>query len=1822
MSIILLTVCLFATLHTTRTYTMVENKPRSTAGKPEWKAKTKGYETSIFYFGKNPGMQNTFVETDVALRDYIGIKLSTNTLVSMIKNQLTIEDMDPPRDFANEAAMDAAFNGSILAKRDWDDDRKAYNTEKKTLRQNLGKAATVLWSHSHITLRTKMQADKEFQNNPKIMSDAGNMYRIICKIMNGGNSVQNPAVAALEASYTLHYIRGGEYETLAQYAEGFQHKLQVAERTGFLFASDVLRDNCLAEFTARNDLSDCRSKLMAWQTAESLRPLDGTGVATAVWWDTREKNIREGKKALHDLIMGALFLRRSGPVYDALRDERTNDYAKGVNNTPADASEQFTQMEYWKPAYRIPAAAGNDGKKKETTATQHYQGRKPMGNCFRCDRPNCRDCTQTKKANGDPVRTDEEVEAMRSAKAKATRERFARYEKEKEKEDGAEDKEKDKEKTDGTGMFVGGNVIPSYADIVGEDSDDDARHPGYTFNSMVISVDLRHTNHAYNQAGSVSTILTKHHILNDNQSTSDIIVYEGFVINIRECRWTLVLRTQSGECRINQIADMPGVGTVWFYPEGTANILSGHRLVVNSGWSVKQDSDEYHRTGNPDDLSIRCVTKEGVRCEFKPTHDGLHVMDCEALLKKGKHVFGRNITDNGTLHGDAMSSCHFVKAKVSAHCFAEGVSKLNNSEGIDTLKGSIAKLSKRDQSRVFAARRFQHVSGHPSDKTMLYAAATNSVIDSPIQQQHIVMALEALGKSGYAVQGKTTRTQPEEVDASTAVAEIPPSIMNHYKDVELSADVLFVNRLPFLATISRHIHYGTVESLPNLKITTLEESLDSVLRSYSTRGFHIKTINVDLQFKAIKDRNNLPVRINVCSRDEHIPEIERFIRVLKERARCYFAMLRRVEIHTVPKQMIMQLMRTVVFYVNAFVWRKGVSQILPPVTIVEGLKMHFKKHFHVIYGEYMMTFEGTTNGMDSRTTGVLAMGPSTNVQGGIRCFSLATGKILHRLRSDCTLMKMPHEVLGRLKFINNREKSVKGLIFGDRNDEPDHDNDIKGVLETESEEYPDHVNAPGDLEVNNENVVEEVNNENVVEDDEQNPETETINDDVAETGIADNESTGLHEEEVEEVESQFSQFVPPEHLDDESIHDPAAESGDDESTGGEYVTRSGRSSRPPDIYGATNLARGEDDRCLRPYYQDEELNFHLSKGITYSSGFFTDGVVTTNLEKPSFDEKIERVEVDHYALYTEALQWFDFNLEECAGMVFKAHQMNVKQGIKEYGEDGKASALKEINNLTSNECFGEIEYEKLTQTQKDRALPILMFMIMKRNGDIKTRGVANGSLQRVYTNKDDCSSPTPDFYAFKYIIAMIAKEGRDCATVDLPGFFLQTEQEENSDLLLKLTGQVAALLVESDEDKWGKHLRKENGKYILYVKCDRAIYGTMNAALLAYKKLAKLFAEWGFVMNPYDPCVWNKMVGKHQMTIMFHIDDLLMAHKHAHIVTLFIKKLEQVYGKRDPLTVTRGLVHEYLGMTFDLREKGEVALSQYDFVKKLYDELPDDMKTGRYRYTPAPDNLFKVNNESLLLDCARKETYHHTTAKTLWLSQRSRPDLQLATGYHCSRVKDPTEDDWGKLTWLMRYVWWTRFLPTIIGITEDGAVIYIDGSHAIHTDTKGHSGLFSTMGKGALISVAKKLGIVTTSSTETEIVSTGERMPKCTWFRYFRIAQGDSATEDILMQDNKSAILLQKNWPFSTGKGSKHINIRYFFVVDKIKNKEVKIIHCPTEEMIADFNTKPLQGKLFYYFRNKIMGIQTSDFKRYKDKYMESLKRYGLCDEEDDLYSL
>jgi hypothetical protein len=92
------------------------------------------------------------------------------------------------------------------------------------------------------------------------------------------------------------------------------------------------------------------------------------------------------------------------------------------------------------------------------------------------------------------------------------------------------------------------------------------------------------------------------------------------------------------------------------------------------------------------------------------------------------------------------------------------------------------------------------------------------------------------------------------------------------------------------------------------------------------------------------------------------------------------------------------------------------------------------------------------------------------------------------------------------------------------------------------------------------------------------------------------------------------------------------------------------------------------------------------------------------------------------------------------------------------------------------------------------------------------------------------------------------------------------------------------------------------------------------------------------------------------------------------------------------------------------------------------------------------------------------------------------------------------------------------------------------------------------------------------------------------WTQLFLDEQGYKVSRNVVHQDNKSAILLEKNGKRSSSKRTRAINIRYFFIADQVEKGNVEIKYCPTNLMIGDFFTKPLQGKKFEYFRDLILG--------------------------------
>jgi hypothetical protein len=174
----------------------------------------------------------------------------------------------------------------------------------------------------------------------------------------------------------------------------------------------------------------------------------------------------------------------------------------------------------------------------------------------------------------------------------------------------------------------------------------------------------------------------------------------------------------------------------------------------------------------------------------------------------------------------------------------------------------------------------------------------------------------------------------------------------------------------------------------------------------------------------------------------------------------------------------------------------------------------------------------------------------------------------------------------------------------------------------------------------------------------------------------------------------------------------------------------------------------------------------------------------------------------------------------------------------------------------------------------------------------------------------------------------------------------------------------------------------------------------------------------------------------------------------------------------------------------------------------------------------------------------------------------------------------------------MKYLRGTRTLPLILSANGSGILKWwVDASFAVHPNMRGHSGGGLSLGRGFPIVSSTKQKLNTRSSTETEIVGADDFMPAICWTRYFMEAQGYKIQDNILFQDNKSAILLEKNGKASSSKRTKHINIRYFFITDRVKKGDVSLIWCPTGDMVGDYMTKPLQGALFRKFRDQIMGV-------------------------------
>ena len=206
---------------------------------------------------------------------------------------------------------------------------------------------------------------------------------------------------------------------------------------------------------------------------------------------------------------------------------------------------------------------------------------------------------------------------------------------------------------------------------------------------------------------------------------------------------------------------------------------------------------------------------------------------------------------------------------------------------VNTVAENKLGYTKRQIKGAEAARSLYTTLAYPSLKNFKWVIRRNQIKDCPVTLDDVENATKIWGKSIAALEGKTTRSRP--VPVVKDFVKVPKELMKLHRHVYLTMDIFFVNKIPFFLTLSRKILFTAVHHLGNRKIPEIFKQFKKIYAYYLQRGFRITTVSADGEFAPIKELIESILggpSVNLTSANEHVPEIERRIRVVKERVRA------------------------------------------------------------------------------------------------------------------------------------------------------------------------------------------------------------------------------------------------------------------------------------------------------------------------------------------------------------------------------------------------------------------------------------------------------------------------------------------------------------------------------------------------------------------------------------------------------------------------------------------------------------------------------------------------------------------------------------------------------------------------------------------------------------------------------------------------------------------------------------------------------------------------------------------------------------------------
>ena len=503
---------------------------------------------------------------------------------------------------------------------------------------------------------------------------------------------------------------------------------------------------------------------------------------------------------------------------------------------------------------------------------------------------------------------------------------------------------------------------------------------------------------------------------------------------------------------------------------------------------------------------------------------------------------------------------------------------------------------------------------------------------------------------------------------------------------------------------------------------------------------------------------------------------------------------------------------------------------------------------------------------------------------------------------------------------------------------------------------------------------------------------------------------------------------------------------------------------------------------------------------------------------------------------------------------------------------------------------------------------------IKADGRYKSRLCGRGFNMIQGVDYNETFAPVAKMVTFRVFLTIVAVKSLYTGSLDIKTAYLNAPIKEDVWMVppKNFIKQLKVLLSQTEDEKDGIKLRShikglKEGKLL---KLNKAIYGTKQAGREWYLLIDKFLKQIGFKSNRADHCFFTLNEKNEYVLLLLYVDDMIIA---ASTEDLKMKYVNMI-GKRFKTSYS-GELKDYLNIAIDHRRRMKrIKLDQIKYIEYITQRF--GIEENRSVESPMVENQkLSVDDDmdSLTekqLKFVEKFPYRQLMGSILYVNVCTMPSISYAASalgkFNCK----PTFLACKALTRLAQYVFNERKRGLMLGGEKLSLVGYADSDWGGDIDTrKSRSGSINYLANGPVVWYSKMQTVTAQSTTESEGISCTPCIQNGSHIRniinYAHIPRVKFKYAWTLYEDNRATIDRSQN-PIHHQR-SKHIHMKYQYVMDSVRNGNVVMEYVKSEDNCADVFTKPVGRNIFKRHLAKISG---------RDKIESSQKKVKTSNED------